>query len=139
QARFQILILRPRHARIRPGVGLRLDLIEAAAVVDARDGMQQHRLDPREPRGVHADADAERQDHDGRESGHAADRAKGVTNQSHEKVPSLSPKLWRSSCPSVCTRLSITFDSGVPFFAFRCTPPVMAPPPWPATRKGTRL
>ena len=62
----------------------------------------------------------------------------GSTPHPHENAASLSPKLSRSWKPSEWSTLSITFDSGVPFGAFRWTPPLM-PPTRPTIRKGTRL
>ena len=55
------------------------------------------------------------------------------------KTPSLSPKCSRSSRPSARRTPSITFASGVPLGAFRCSPPGNAPPPRPAMKNGTRL
>src|SRR6476620_6260328 len=114
-------------------------MIKAAAVADSRNRHEDHRFDPRKHRGVHADADAERQDDNGREARHAGDRAEGVADHVQENSPSLSPKAFKSSWPIACIRLSITFESGVPFFALRCVPPLSAPPAWPASRNGTRL
>jgi hypothetical protein len=72
-------------------------VIETAALVDAGDRFQEDRLDPREHRGVDADADAERQNHDGRQSRHPADRAKRVTD--HGDYPMAFCD--RSSLPAV--------------------------------------
>ena len=51
----------------------------------------------------------------------------------------LSPKLERSSKPTLWSTLSIAFASGVPSAARTCTPPFSAPPACPARKNGTRL
>jgi len=74
QALAQIAILLPRRARIRPGVGARLDEVHARRVPDTGQRPQHHCLHPREDRGVDADPDAERHDDDGSEHRHPSNR-----------------------------------------------------------------
>src|SRR5471032_1917535 len=84
--RSQIAVLGPRRARIGPGVGARLDALHARRVGDAGDRLQDHRLNPREHRGVHADPDAERNDDDGRQAWHPADHPPRLPHVAHHVV-----------------------------------------------------
>src|SRR5262245_40315785 len=55
-----------------------------------------------------------------------------------ENSPVLSPKLLRSSSPSSCSSVSITFAIGVASAAFRCSPPFSIPFPLPSRTSGHR-
>jgi hypothetical protein len=89
QALAKIAILLPRPARIRPGVGARLDEVKARRIPDAGQRPQHYRLHPREDRGVDADPDAERHDDDGRQHRHASNRPPRVL-EVHGYVESLT-------------------------------------------------
>ena len=56
-----------------------------------------------------------------------------------EKSLVLSPKLFMSSSPSLCIRVSITLAIGVPGSALRCMLPARRPFAPPTTNSGQRL
>jgi len=68
-----VAIFRPRHARVRARVGAWLDQLKVRAARDARQRLEDQRLEPGEHHGVHADARRKRHDHDRRQRRHAGD------------------------------------------------------------------
>ncbi len=86
----QVAVFTPRHAGIGPGIGQRLDEKQAARMRDAGQRPQHDALHPREDRGVHADAHADRRDDDGGDDRHARDRAPRVANVAEHQRPPCS-------------------------------------------------
>ena len=110
----------PYSSHETPGIGTgfraRLDEVKRAGVGHAGQRPQHDRLDPREDRRVHADADAERHDDDRREHRHLADRPPGVAQVHGVERSKESPerRRERESEPQTSPRISIHRDLCVP-------------------------
>jgi hypothetical protein len=74
----QVRVLAPGHARIRAGVGTRLNEVDRARVGNAGQRPEDYRLHPRKHRSVDANPHRQRHHHHARYDRHVQQRATGV-------------------------------------------------------------